>query len=290
MTNPFRPRRSCLFMPASNPRALEKAKALPADMVIFDLEDAVAPDAKEQARAAACAAVAAGGYGAREVLVRINALDTPWGEADIAALATSGADGILVPKIGTGDDIARLDQALAAARAPLSMGLWVMIETPLAVLNIAAIAAHAAGTRLAGFVIGTNDMAKDMLARPTPDRAAFQTALSLCVMAARAHGLAAIDGVYNDFSDPAGLEAECVQGRVLGFEGKSLIHPAQVEIANRVFAPGADELEQARAIVAAFADPSSDGLGAINVNGKMVERLHLAQAERLLAFEAAISG
>lgn len=289
MTQPFRPRRSCLFMPASNPRALEKAKTLPADMVVFDLEDAVAPEAKEGARAAVCAALAAGGYGARELVVRVNVLGSEWFNPDIVAVAAAAPHGILVPKVGSAADVAEIEQALDDADAAAELALWVMVETPLAVLNLGEIAACAGKTRLAGLVIGTNDLAKEMLARPGPQREVFHAALSLTVTAARAHGLAALDGVYNDFSNAAGLLAECQQGRMFGFDGKSLIHPSQIETANEIFAPDPSEVEQARAVVAAFADPASAGRGVINVNGKMVERLHLAQAERILAIADTIS-
>ncbi|MEZ5696759.1 MAG: CoA ester lyase [Sphingomonadaceae bacterium] len=285
----MRPRRSCLFMPGANARALEKAKSLSADMVIFDLEDSVAPEAKEDARAAVCAAVQGGGYGAREVVVRCNGLDTDWGAQDIAAAVAAGPDGVLLPKVETPAMIAALDDALGAAGAKAELPLWVMIESPLAILNLPAIAAMGATTRLAGFVLGPNDLAKDMLAQKTPGRDAFAYAMSMVVTAARAYGLVPLDGVFNDFRDQAGLEAECRQGRMLGFEGKTLIHPAQLEITNRIFAPDPEEVEQAREVVAAFADPANAGKGVISVKGKMVELLHLEQAQRLLAFETAIN-
>lgn len=288
MTPTFRPRRSCLFMPGANARALEKAKGLPADMVIFDLEDSVAPEAKGEARDAVCAAVQGGDYGSREVVVRINGLDTPWGADDLAAAVAAGPDGLLVPKVETVAMVAQLNGALDGAGAPADFPLWVMIESPLAILNLPAIAATGATTRLAGFVLGPNDLAKDMLAQKTPGREAFTLALNMVVTAARAHGLVPLDGVFNDFRDEAGLEAECRQGRMLGFEGKTLIHPAQLDIANRVFTPDPVEVEQAQAIVSAFAEPASAGKGVISVNGKMVELLHLQQAQRLLALAQAI--
>ena len=285
----YRPRRSCLYMPGANARALEKAKGLPADTLILDLEDAVAPDVKTDAREAVCAAVTAGGYGARELVIRINGLDTPWGEADLASAAAAPAHALLAPKVTCAEDIVRLSQAMDAAGASPDMALWVMIEMPLAILNLAEIGAAAASSRLTAFVMGTNDLAKEMRAEPTADRAAFATALGLSVIAARAHGLTAIDGVYNDISDPEGLEAECRQGRTMGFDGKTLIHPAQLETANRVFSPDPDEIEQARAVIAAFADPANAGKGVLKVNGKMTELLHLEQARRAVAIAEAIA-
>jgi citrate lyase subunit beta / citryl-CoA lyase len=286
----FRPRRSCLYMPGANARALEKARALPADTVILDLEDAVAPDAKAEARAAVLAALTAGGFGRRERLVRINGLGTPWGEADLIMAVQAGADAVLAPKVMDAGDIARLDRALGDAGAPLAMGLWVMIEMPRTILNLKEIAAMATETRLTALVMGTNDLAKECRAELTPGRPAFQTALQLTVMAARAHGLVAIDGVYNDINDSVGFDAECQQGRQLGFDGKTLIHPSQLEIANQRFAPAAAEVMQARDIVAAFALPENAGRGVLKVNGKMTERLHLSEAERILALDAAIAG
>jgi citrate lyase subunit beta / citryl-CoA lyase len=284
----FRPRRSCLYIPGGNARALEKAKTLPADMLIFDLEDAVAPDAKADARAAVVAAVGSAGYGKREIIVRINAMNTPWGMDDIAAIAGLGADGIVLPKVETARDIAAIDTAFSAAGASAQLGLWAMVEMPLCILNIHDIAAASSDTRLCGFVMGINDLAKEMRAQQTPDRHAFQTALSLSVTAARAYGLIAIDGVYNDFSNPEGLATECKQGRIMGFDGKTLIHPDQLAIANQVFAPSADEVHQAKAIVQAFAAPDNAGKGVIQLNGKMTELLHLEQAKNILATHQAI--
>ncbi len=285
-----RPRRSCLYMPGANPRALEKARDLPADVLLLDLEDAVAPDAKAEARRAIAGAVAAGGYGQREIIVRMNGLDTPWGAEDLAMIAASGADAVLAPKVSTPTDILRLDRALGAAGAPERMALWVMIETPLAIFNIREIAEMAARTRLAAFVMGTNDLAKETRARLTPGRPAFQTALQLAVMAARANGLTAIDGVFNDIKDEAGLAAECEQGRDLGFDGKTLIHPAQIETANRIFAPSEADIAQAREVIAAFAEPQNAGKGVLKVNGRMTELLHLAEARRIVALAEAIAG
>jgi citrate lyase subunit beta / citryl-CoA lyase len=285
-----RPRRSCLYMPGGNARALEKAQTLPADTLIFDLEDAVLPDAKDAARSAVAAIVSARGYGKREIIVRINSLDTDWAAQDIAAIVAARPDGILLPKVKSSDDIIQANNALTAAGADEALVLWAMIEMPAAILNIADIASISATTRLCGFVMGTNDLGKELRAVSTPDRAAFQTALSLTIVASRSFGLAAIDSVHNDYQDTAGLEAECRQGRILGFDGKSLIHPAQLDAANRIFAPDPGEVEAAKAIIAAFGEPENQGKGVITVNGKMTELLHLEQAEQLLAMQQAIDG
>ena len=288
MTSPtnYRPRRSCLYMPGANARALEKAASLPADTVILDLEDAVAPDAKEQARSVIMETVSSRPYGNREVIIRINGLDTPWGYDDLAMAAKAGADGILVPKVVSAEQVGELDTALSRADAAAEMGLWVMIEMPLAILNIKDIAAASQTSRLSGFVMGTNDLAKEMNAIATADRAAFQVALALTLTAARAYGLVAIDGVYNDFRDEAGLIAECEQGRMVGFNGKTLIHPAQLEATNRVYSPDPAEVAEARAIIEAFELPENAGKGVIKLDGKMVELLHLEQAKRLVAIDA----
>jgi len=273
-------------MPGANPRALEKAQALPADMLVFDLEDAVAPDAKAEARATVAEAVRSRAYGHRELLVRINALESPWGRADMEAALDAAPDGILLPKVSSAAQVRAADQLLKAAGS--GAGLWAMIETPLAILNIREIAATAQATRLAGLVIGTNDLAKELHALTDAPRTAFQVHLALTLAAARAFGLVAIDGVYNDFRDPDGLAAECEQGRLLGFDGKSLIHPAQLDTANRVFAPEPGAVAQAQAIVEAFALEENQGKGVITVNGKMVELLHLEQAVQLIAIARAI--
>lgn len=288
MATANRPRRSCLYMPGANTRALEKARGLPADTLILDLEDAVAPDAKDEARDAIRAALAEGGYGHREVLVRMNGLDTPWGGEDLKMAVEAGADGILAPKVETGADIKRLDEALSRADAPPSMALWVMIEMPLAILNIKEIAEAADGTRLTTFVMGTNDLAKEYRAKATPDRIAFQTALQLSIAAARAFGLTAIDGVYNDIKNEDGLLFECEQGRALGFDGKTLIHPSQLDTTNRIFAPSPADVEQAKAVIEAFADPANAGKGVLKVNGKMTELLHLDEAKRTVEMDEAI--
>ncbi len=283
-----RPRRSALYMPGANPRALEKAKALPADAVILDLEDAVAPEAKAEARETVAAAVKAGGYGPREVIIRVNSLDTEWGLDDMAAAVAAGPDAILAPKVIDGGDVERLSDAMTRAGAGDEMKLWVMIEMPMALINIDDIASAAGRTRLSAFVMGTNDLAKELRARPTPDRVAFQWALAQSANAARAYGLVAIDGVYNAIGDEAGLKAECEQGANMGFDGKTLIHPSQIETCNTVFAPDPADVDQARAVIEAFAQPENAGKGVIKVNGKMTELLHLEEARRLVAVQDAI--
>ena len=288
MSTPHRPRRSCLYMPGANTRALEKAREIPADTLILDLEDAVAPEAKEEARAAILAAVAQGGYGKREIVIRMNGLDTAWGHEDLEAIATSGAHAVLAPKVTGHRDIERLSQLLKDAGAPDTMALWVMIETPLAILNIKEIAAARKSTHLTTFVMGTNDLAKEYRARMTADRLAFQTALQLTIAAARAYGLTAIDGVYNDIKNESGFRDECEQGRDLGFDGKTLIHPSQVDEANRIFAPSPHDVEQAKAVIEAFADPANAGKGVLKVNGKMTELLHLEEARRVVEMDEAI--
>lgn len=281
MTASDRPRRSALYLPASNARAIEKARGLPADIIILDLEDAVAPGAKEEARIAAVAAVRAGGFGTREVAIRANGLDTPWGADDLAAIAGSGVDAVLVPKVSSAEDIARYEATLSPA--PGSMQLWAMIETCACIPQLYAIAAMSAETRLSLFVMGTNDLAKEMRARLTPERTPFLPFLSMAVAAARAHGVAILDGVCNEFRDLAVFRAEAEQGLLFGFDGKSLIHPAQVESCNEVFSPGEEEILWARAVIDAFALPENTGKGAIRVEGKMAELLHLEQAQRLVA-------
>jgi citrate lyase subunit beta/citryl-CoA lyase len=277
-----RPRRSVLYLPAANPRAIEKARTLPCDVVILDLEDAVAPEAKEDARGAAVAAVRAGGFGPRELVVRVNGLDTPWGAADMVALSEAPPDAILVPKVsGPGDLSAYAD----LAGAPL----WAMIETCAAILRLEALAAAAGESGVRTWVMGTNDLAKEMRCPLTTEREALKAALSMSVVAARAHGLTVLDGVFNDIADAAGLEHQCAQALAFGFDGKTLIHPSQVEAANRAFTPDPDAVARARAVVAAFAAPENAGKGVLKVDGRMVERLHLAEAERLMAVAEAIS-
>jgi citrate lyase subunit beta / citryl-CoA lyase len=284
----IRPRRSALYMPGSNARALEKAKTLAADVVIFDLEDAVAPDAKETAREQVVAAVKGGGYGRRELVIRVNGLDTPWGRADLAGAVAAAPDGILVPKVSKPEDLARV--AAALARAPDKVRAWAMMETPLAILNAREIAAAAirSETRLTCFVMGTNDLIKETRAEFDAERTAALYWLSATVTAARAYGIDVLDGVYNNFKDLDGFRRECVQGRRLGMDGKTLIHPDQVAGANEVFSPSAAELAWARKIIAAFEQPEHKGKGAITVDGRMVELLHVETARRTVHIAEAI--
>jgi citrate lyase subunit beta / citryl-CoA lyase len=285
----IRPRRSVLYMPGANERALEKAKGLPADSLILDLEDAVAPEAKVEARERVCALVKAGGYGPRELIIRVNGQDTEWGKADLKAAAHARPDAILAPKVTSGDDIRWLDEALSEAGAARSMGLWVMIETPLAILNLRDIASTAKTTRLTGFVMGSNDLLKDFRADPMPGRENLAACYTLAIAAARAYDLLVFDGVYNDIANAAGFEAEAKQAKAFGFDGKTLIHPSQVEPCNTVFAPPADAVIHARDVIAAFADTANAGKGVLKVNGKMTELLHLAQARRMVAVAEAIA-
>ncbi|HTN53900.1 MAG TPA: CoA ester lyase [Anaeromyxobacter sp.] len=281
-----RPRRSVLYVPGANARALAKAGTLPADGLILDLEDAVAPSAKEAARAQVVAALAAG-PAAPERLVRVNGLATPWGARDLAAVAAAGADGVCLPKVERPEEVVAAERALAAAGAPPGLALWCMIETPRGVLAAAEIAA--ASPRLAGLVAGTSDLAKDLGARPTAGRAEVLTSLGLLLLAARARGLAALDGVHLALDDGAGLEAACRQGRDLGFDGKTLIHPDQIAAANRAFAPSAAELAVARRIIEAHAEAEAAGRGVTVVDGRLVEALHVEAARRLVALAEAIS-
>ncbi len=284
-----RPLRSALYMPASNARALAKARSLDCDAVVLDLEDAVAPDHKAPARAALVAEAQAGGFGHRHLIARCNGLDGPWGQEDLAALAAAPLEAVLAPKVADAADIVTLSAAMDRAGFANDVRLWVMIETPRAALALERIADCAATTRLAGLVLGLNDLAKDTGMAQAPGRAAFVPLLAQAVLAARANGLIVLDGVCNAIDDLALLEAECTQARAFGFDGKTLIHPAQLPVANRVFAPGEAELAEAEAIVAAFADPANAGLGALRVNGKMAELLHRDMAERLLAKARAIA-
>jgi citrate lyase subunit beta/citryl-CoA lyase len=284
------PRRSVLYMPGSNARALEKAKSIPADGLILDLEDAVAPEAKEAARAQVCAAVKAGGYGERELVIRINGLATPWGLSDLDAAAAAAPNAVLLPKPGTGEDILRASDALARAGAPDRTRLWAMIETPLAVLNLANIASASQrrGARLTCFVLGTNDLVKETRADLSLNRRPALYWLSAAITAARAYGLDVLDGVYNNLGDAEGFRRECLHGRRLGFDGKTLIHPDQVAVANEVFAPTAAEVAFARQIIAAFAQTENAGKGVIKVEGRMVELLHAETARRTVAIAEAI--
>ncbi|NNM71066.1 HpcH/HpaI aldolase/citrate lyase family protein [Enterovirga aerilata] len=287
----IRPRRSVLYMPGSNARAIEKARSLPADAVILDLEDAVAPEAKAAAREQVVASVKAGGFGRREVVIRVNGLDTPWGHDDLLAAASSGADAVLVPKVSDADAIGAVELALATARAPDALRVWAMIETPIAILHAEAIARaarHETG-RLACFVLGTNDIAKETRARFVPGRWTMLPWLATVVVAARAHGLDVLDGVYNDLQDEAGFRAECEQGRDLGMDGKTLIHPNQIPAANEIFAPAPAEVEAARKIISAFDLPENRGRGVISLGGRMVERMHAEMAARTVALADAIA-
>lgn len=284
-----RPRRSVLYMPGSNARALEKARDIPADALILDLEDAVAPDAKEEARDQVVSAVAQGGYGKREICIRVNGLDTPWGMDDIKAAVAAKPDAILVPKINSAEDVLRADKALSDAGASAALQLWCMIETPLAILNIQAIAAKAASTRMSVWVMGTNDIAKELRAAHTADRVPMLTSLGLSIIAARAYGLVALDGVYNDIKNEDGFVAICEQGRDMGFDGKTLIHPSQVAPCNSIFSPDADTVSFARLTIAAFEAPENKGKGVLKVEGRMVEILHAEIARRTVAIADAIA-
>ena len=277
----FRPRRSVLYMPGSNSRAIEKARTLPADALILDLEDAVAPDAKESARAQVCAAVKAAGFGKREVVIRINARATQWGKADLAAAAEAGPDAILIPKVSSAEDLRQADASASGT------SLWAMIETPRAILDIAQIAG--AGGSLVCLVMGTNDLIKDMRGKPMQGRENLAAALSLSVLSARANGLAVIDGVYNNIADPEGFHAECLRARAFGFDAKTLIHPSQIAPCNEIFAPSAEEVEWARRIIAAFGLGENRNKGAISLDGKMVERLHAQAAQHTVALAEAIA-
>jgi len=287
----IRPRRSALYMPGSNARALEKARDIAADVLILDLEDAVAPEAKALAREQVCAAVATGGYGRRELVIRTNGVDTPWFDDDLAAAAEAAPDAILIPKVSSPATLVEIGHRLTGLWAKPDTRVWAMIETPLAILHCDAIAGAAAdpATRLACFVLGTNDLAKETRARFVPGRAPMLPWLTTAILSARAHGIDVIDGVYNEIRDEAGFAAECEQARDLGFDGKTLIHPSQVAAANAVFAPEAGELARARAIIAAFAEPANADKGAIQLDGRMVERLHAEMARRVVALAEAIA-
>jgi len=287
----IRPRRSVLYMPGANARAMEKARTLPCDAVILDLEDAVAPGAKETARAQVMAAVAAGGFGAREVIVRINSLDTAWWLDDLAAAAKAHPDGILVPKVSKPGHLQIVAERLIDIAADHRIKVWAMIETPLAIINAAEIAATTRDreTRLAGFVMGTNDLAKETRARLLPGRAPMVPWLANAVLAAHAYSIDIVDGVYNDIADEQGFRRECDQGRDLGFDGKTLIHPNQIAPCNAAFSPSNVEVAQARKIIAAFELPENEGKGVVQLDGRMVERMHADMARRTVAVADAIS-
>ena len=285
-TTAYRPRRSVLYMPSSNERALEKAKTLPVDALILDLEDAVAPDAKEQARENACAAVRSGDYGRRELTIRVNGIGTRWHEDDLAAAAAAGPDAVVVPKVSSAAEVRQLVAALEAAGAPGHTKLWAMVETPVAMLHCEEIAA--ASERLTVLVMGTNDLAKELHAEHVPGRAPLLTGLGLCLLAARATGTVILDGVFNDVKDAEGFAAECLQGRQLGFDGKTLIHPGQVATCNDTFAPSEAQVEEARGILAAWEQGA--GAGVVTFNGRMIENLHVETAQRVLSTHEAIAG
>ena len=286
----IRPRRSVLYMPGSNVRALEKAKTLAVDGVIIDLEDSVAPEAKETARKQAADAVKAGGFGGREVFIRINGVDSPWHADDLSAAARAAPDVILVPKVSTPDTLELIGRRLLDMGTDRKTRVWAMIETPLAIFNILSIAAEArdSETRLSGFVMGTNDLAKDTRARLVPGRAPMLPWLSMCVAAARVHGIDILDGVYNDIGNADGFINECRQGVDLGFDGKTLIHPSQIEPCNAAFSPSPAEVEWARKMIEAFDLPENRGKGVVSIDGRMVERLHADMARRTVAIAEAI--
>jgi citrate lyase subunit beta/citryl-CoA lyase len=288
----IRPRRSVLYMPGSNARALEKAKTLPADAVILDLEDSVAPDAKEAARDQVVAAVKAGGFGRREVVIRVNGVDTPWHAEDLRAAAHAAPDAILVPKVANPETLELIGRRMLDMGTDHRTHVWAMIETPLAIFNILAIAAEAkdSESRLAVFVMGTNDLAKETRARLVPGRAPMLAWLSTCVAAARQYGVEILDGVYNDIGNADGFAAECRQGVEFGFDGKTLIHPSQIEPCNAAFSPSADEVAQARKIIAAFDLPENRNKGVVSLDGRMVERLHAEMARRTVTIADAIEG
>ena len=285
--NAARPRRSVLYMPGANARALEKARDLDVDAVIMDLEDAVAPDAKVAARATVAAALAAGDYGPREVAVRVNGLETPWGHDDLVWAATLPIDAVVVPKVESADALRRVAAVLGAAGAPDGLALWAMMETPMAMLRAAEIAG--AGGRLAVLVMGTSDLVTDLQGRHTPDRLGLVTGLGLCLLAARAHGLAILDGVHLDLDDDAGFAAQCRQGVEFGFDGKTLIHPKTIAAANAHFGPDSQAVAWAERIIAAHGAALDAGQGMAVVDGKLIENLHIAEAERTLALAAAIA-
>ena len=284
--NDARPRRSALYVPGSNPRALEKIPGLDADVVIVDLEDAVAPSAKEEARRGAVAALRAG-LGRAEIVLRVNGAGTPWHADDLVAAARSGAHAVLLPKVEDAHTVRAAVAALDAAGGPPDLPVWAMVETPLGVLRVAEVAAST--PRLACLVAGTSDLVKDLRARHTPGRIEVLASLSAIVLAARAFGLAALDGVHLDLADDAGLAASCRQGRDLGFDGKTLIHPRTLEAANREFTPGDEELARARRVIEAHAAAAAEGKGVVVVDGRLVENLHVAEARRVVALAAAIA-
>ena len=286
MPNTLRPRRSVLYMPGSNARALEKGRTLAADCLILDLEDAVAPDAKETARGQIRVAVRDGGYGSRELIVRVNALDSAWGRDDMAMAASSGADAILLPKVESAEFVHQAIAALDAAGAPEGLAVWCMMETPRGMLHAEEIASSS--PRMEALVMGTSDLAKDLQAAHTRERLPMITSLGLCLLAARAAGIAILDGVHLDLADDEGFEYSCRQGKDLGFDGKTLIHPKTIEAANRIFAPSDEDVAFSRTIIEAHAEAASEGKGVVVVEGKLIENLHVEAARRLVAMAKAI--
>jgi citrate lyase subunit beta / citryl-CoA lyase len=286
MPTVIRPRRSVLFMPGSNARALERAKTLPADGLIFDLEDAVAPDAKETARKMVCDAVRAGGYGKRELIVRVNAMATPWGHPDLAAIATCGVDAILLPKVESGETVRQVVSFLTAHGASEQMAIWCMLETPRGILRAEEIAAS---PRVAALVMGTSDLTTELHARHTRDRLPVLPSLGWCVLVGRAYGLSVLDGVHLDLNDDEGFAYACRQAADIGFDGKTLIHPKTIATANRIFAPSPDDLASARKIIAAHAEATAQGKGVIVVDGRLIENLHVEEAHRLVALAEVIA-
>jgi len=287
LNDDLRPRRSVLYMPGANERALEKAKTIPADALILDLEDAVAPDAKVEARARVCAAAGSGDYGNKEITIRANGLDTPWHADDLRAIAEAGPAGVVVPKINSAADVAAVEAALDAAGAPSHTRIWAMLETPVAMLHAEEIATSS--ERLAVLVMGTNDLAKELHAEHVPGRQPLLFGLSQCLMAARMAGKVILDGVYNDIKNPDGFAAECEHGRQLGFDGKTLIHPSQVDPCNEAFAPSPAELEAARGLILAFEEATAAGKGVATYEGRMIENMHVDNARRAIAMAEAIA-
>ncbi len=282
----YRPRRSVLYMPAANERALEKAKDIQADALIFDLEDAVAPDSKELAREQACAAASSSDYGNRELTIRCNGLDTPWGKDDLLAAAAAGPAAVVIPKVDGSSYLDEISELLDQGGAPSSTQIWAMVETPIGILNVEEIARH---ERMSVMVMGTNDMAKELRASITADRQALLPYLAMCLLSARAAGVGILDGVYNDIKDESGFEDVCVQGAEMGFDGKTLIHPNQVAPTNEIFSPSLGELDFHRRVIEEFEAAEKDGRGVLTVDGKMIENLHVDEARRALAVADAIA-
>ena len=282
-----RPRRSVLYMPGSNARALEKGRTLAADGLILDLEDAVAPDAKETARDQIRGAIKEGGYGKRELIVRVNSMDTSWGHDDLAEAATMGADAVLLPKVESADTVYQAEAILETSGAPSDLAIWCMMETPLGMLHAEEVSE--ASPRVGALVMGTSDLAKDLHCAHTRDRLPFITSLGLCMLAARAAGIAILDGVHLDLEDDEGFEHACRQGAELGFDGKTLIHPKTIDAANKAFSPSSEEIEWSKKIIAAHAEAAGEGKGIVVVDGKLVENLHVLNAERLVAMAEAIT-